>query len=141
MAAEIRSRRRNGNRGFSLVESLVALAIAAGVITAYYQAISTGLDLERRAKAKAQAALVAERLIDQLGFEIPLEAAGFSGRALGSYIWRLDISEGAQLSLPPPAASPSTVGLLTVRIEIEGPDLGTSGWKLTTVRAKPGTIR
>ena len=141
MAAKTRTGRHNGANGFSLAESLVALAIAAGVITAYYQAISTGLDLERRAKAKAQAALTAERLIDQVGFEIPLEVSRLAGSNLQGLVWRLDISDGAQLSLPPPAPSPSTAGLLTVRIEIEGPDLGNAGWKLTTLRAKPGTIR
>jgi type II secretory pathway pseudopilin PulG len=109
-------RRRQG--GFSLAEALIALAIAAGVITAYFQAISTGLDLERRAKAKANAALVAESLIDQLGFELPLEPSALQGRDSAGYTWQVSITDGAALSLPPPQASPSTAGLLTVVIVI-----------------------
>ncbi len=132
-------RRRQG--GFSLAEALIALAIAAGVITAYFQAISTGLDLERRAKAKANAALVAESLIDQLGFELPLEPSALQGRDSAGYTWQVSITDGAALSLPPPQASPSTAGLLTVAIVIEGPELGRGGYRLTTIRAKPGTIR
>lgn len=137
----MRARSWSNARGFSLAEALVALAIGAGVITAYYQAISTGLDLERRAKARATATLIAQGLLDQVGFELPLEVARLEGRDASGFVWGLSITEGAPLSLPPPAPSPSTEGLLTVKIEIEGPDLGRNGWQLTTIRAKRGTVR
>jgi prepilin-type N-terminal cleavage/methylation domain-containing protein len=133
-------RGRRSSRGFSLAESLVALVIAAGVISAYYQAVSTGLELERRAKARGEAALLAQDLVDQLGFEIGLDAGSTSGRDGRGYAWRLAVSEGAQLVAGDGGAVPATSGLVQVEIAIEGADLP-GGYRLVTLRNGVGSLR
>jgi prepilin-type N-terminal cleavage/methylation domain-containing protein len=131
---------RQRSRGFSLAESLVALVIAAGVISAYYQAVSTGLDLERRARARGEAALLAQDLVDQLGFEIALDAGATSGRDARGYAWRLAVIEGAQLVAGDGGSAPATSGLVQVEIAIEGADLP-GGYRLVTLRNGAGTVR
>ncbi len=141
MRAERRAMRwtlRPASRGVSLAESLVALVIAAGVISAYYQAISTGLDLERRARARGEAALLAQDLVDQLGFEIALDAGAAVGRSVRGYTWRLAVSEGAQLVAVDGGAVPATAGLVQIEITIQGADLP-GGYRLMTLRT--GTLR
>ncbi len=135
----MRGKRRLSSRGFSLAESLVALVIAAGVISAYYQAISTGLELERRAKARGEAALLAHDLVDQIGFEIGLDAGSTSGRDGRGYQWRLAVSEGAQLTATT-SATPATSGLVQVEITIEGTNLP-GGYRLVTLRYGVGELR
>lgn len=132
--------RSSGSHGFSLAEALVALAIGSGVITAYYQALSTGLDLERRAKARAEAAVLADTILDDVGFETRLEPGrreGRTGRGLG---WQLSITPGASLAAEGNGPTPSTAGLYTITVDIAGPELG-AGYRITTLRAAPGTIR
>ncbi|MEJ6402886.1 prepilin-type N-terminal cleavage/methylation domain-containing protein [Yoonia sp. 2307UL14-13] len=62
------------NRGFTLIETLVALAIAALVINGFYSALSTGSLLNSRADQQAEKVLLATTIMDQVGIDIPLRA-------------------------------------------------------------------
>ena len=132
--------RRDKRRGFSLIESLVALAIAGGVLSAYYQAVSTSMDLERGSRIRTEAALVAAELVEQVGSKIPLEPGVFEGQRAKGIVWRLQILPGATLTPATARASPDTSGLYQVEIEISGPNLR-NAYRLTTLRVGPGTLR
>ena len=70
-------RRRGLGRGFSLLEALVSLAIAGIVLGGFYEALSTGSRLEKRAEDRANQVFVATVMIDRFGIDFPLRA-GFS---------------------------------------------------------------
>ena len=83
--------RRRAAKGFSLIETLVALAIAAVVINGFYSALSTGTLLERRASDQAQTMFVASHVMDRVGVDIPLRLGNSSGQ-MGDLTWQLVIS-------------------------------------------------
>lgn len=64
--------RRRSQRGFTLVETLVSLAIATLAVSGFYQALSQGLFMEQRADQQAQQMLVATQILDRVGVDIPI---------------------------------------------------------------------
>ncbi|MEO0904618.1 MAG: prepilin-type N-terminal cleavage/methylation domain-containing protein [Pseudomonadota bacterium] len=94
--------RRGAAKGFTLIETLVALAIAAVVINGFYSALSTGTLLDRRADDQAQMVLVASTVMDQVGIDIPLRLGSNTGQSEG-LAWQLVISNvrAADMQLGP----------------------------------------
>lgn len=131
---------RLATRGFSMLESLVSLAIAASVMTAYFQAISSSLDLERRARARGQAALLTQELIDQVGFEIALQTGSIAGRSQSGYDWRLTVTEGPSLIAADGRNPPSSARLKQIDVQVAGPDLP-NGYRLVTLRVGDEVLR
>jgi len=85
--------RRRGQRGFTLVESLVALAIATLAISGFYQALSTGLFMERRSGVQAEQMLVATQIMDRVGADVPLRAGAQDRGITRGMEWELTITE------------------------------------------------
>ncbi|MEJ8561270.1 prepilin-type N-terminal cleavage/methylation domain-containing protein [Yoonia sp. GPGPB17] len=83
--------KRRRAKGFTLIETLVALAIAAVVINGFYSALSTGTLLERRADDQARMVLVATTVMDQVGVDVPLRPGNRNGQSDG-LTWQLVIS-------------------------------------------------
>jgi general secretion pathway protein I len=80
-------------RGFSLLEVLVAftlLAVSMGVMMQALSSNSRGLTL---AAQHSHAATLAESLIAEAGVSIPLEASVTEGVTEPGYEWRLNIQE------------------------------------------------
>jgi prepilin-type N-terminal cleavage/methylation domain-containing protein len=90
-----RARRHAG--GFTLVETLVALAIAATVLGGFYNALSTGSLLGRRADDQAARVLAAMTVLDRVGVDIPLRIGTVETGTTGTLTWELVIGE-----TPPP---------------------------------------
>lgn len=65
-------------RGFTLVEVLVALAILALSLTAIYRAVSTGLVSGGRANEQALLALEAQSRLAEIGTVVALEPSGIA---------------------------------------------------------------
>lgn len=87
-------RRRGGiSRGFSLIEALVALAIAAAVITGFYTALSTGMQLRAKATNQAEAVLLAASVMDSVGIDIPLRIGTQAQGEEEAGRWSLVISD------------------------------------------------
>jgi prepilin-type N-terminal cleavage/methylation domain-containing protein len=82
---------RGSAKGFSLIETLVALAIAAIVINGFYSALSTGSLLDRRASDQAEMVFVATNVMDRVGVDIPLRIGSDIGILQGKQ-WELVIS-------------------------------------------------
>jgi prepilin-type N-terminal cleavage/methylation domain-containing protein len=127
------------NAGFSLAETLVALAIGAGVVTAYYKAVSQSLDLELLSRARGEAALIVAGLIDQIGHEMPLDPGRSEGRT-GAYTWSVTILDGASLAADAGQAAPSTVRMRQIDIEVQGGALRASH-RVSTLRVTGDVLR
>lgn len=86
-------RRRAGSKGFTLVETLVSLAIATMAVTGFYQALSQGAFMEQRADRQAEQMLVATQVLDRVGVDLPLRVGlQESGTARGLE-WSLTVTE------------------------------------------------
>ena len=80
-------------RGFSLVESLVAVAITATALSGFYGALSTGILLGDRADARAAQVLVAATILDRVGPEVNLVPGLAEEGVLDGHRWRLTIGD------------------------------------------------
>ena len=83
--------RRGTARGFSLIEALVSVVIAATVLTQFYSAIATGARLEDRADRQAAQVLVATIVLDRVGVDVPLRAGVNDNGRLRGHDWSLSI--------------------------------------------------
>ncbi|MBP6012580.1 MAG: type II secretion system protein [Alphaproteobacteria bacterium] len=89
-------------RGFTLVETLVAFAILAVVLVAFYEAMGTGFRTFEKAAQVEQAVLAAQSQLDRLVAlrNIPDVRQGvIEGTAL---TWRLDVRRVRQAEGPSP---------------------------------------
>lgn len=112
--------RRRAAHGFTMIEALVALAITAGVVTAFYDAMSASLMLERRSAAHVDAARVAAEVIDSVGVGVPLEPGVHGGKARG-YDWSLSIVPVDQVVFADGRPAAGSSRLLAVRVEVRSP--------------------
>lgn len=85
--------RRGKQRGFTLVETLVSLAIATLAITGFYQALSTGLFMERRSGVQAEQMLVATQIMDRVGVDLVVRPGVQESGTIRDLDWSLVISE------------------------------------------------
>ncbi|MFM2422835.1 MAG: hypothetical protein RL291_1365 [Pseudomonadota bacterium] len=127
-------------RGFSLMETLVALGIAAAAMTAYYSSISSSMRLEQVSRARAEAALVAGQVLDRIGHEIPLDAATREERTPQGFVWRLDIQDGAALEPLNGAPVPTATRVKTIDIVVSGPGLS-APYRVSTLRVGRDVLR
>ena len=80
------------NRGFTLIEVLVAFAILALVLGVVFRTLSSGLGHERTARLATARVLEARSILDQLGVNIPLEEGLIEGRLATGEVWTLTVS-------------------------------------------------
>jgi prepilin-type N-terminal cleavage/methylation domain-containing protein len=92
-------------RGFTLIEVLVATAIAALLMVSLMRSFSLGLRMVGRAGDSLDAVLVAESTLAMVGRAIPL-APGERADRVGPYVRRLRISR-----IVTPAETPGAPGI------------------------------
>lgn len=85
--------RRANHKGFTLIETLVSLAIATLAITGFYQALSTGLFMERRAGMQAEQMLVATQIMDRVGVDLAIRPGLQDNGVIRGMDWTLVVSE------------------------------------------------
>ncbi|MEL6170138.1 MAG: prepilin-type N-terminal cleavage/methylation domain-containing protein [Pseudomonadota bacterium] len=78
-------------RGFTLLETLVALGIAALALQGFYSALSTGSLLDARADRQAEKVLAATSILDRVGVDIPMRSGTIDNGEIGDLAWRLVI--------------------------------------------------
>lgn len=108
------------NRGFTLVEVLIAFAILAVVLGVVFRSLSTGLSHERIADMTTARVLEARSILDRLGADIPLEEGITEGRMATGEVWTMTVS------LTEPATSDetrsATLNAYVAELQVDGED-------------------
>jgi len=78
-----------GDRGFTLLEVLIALVILIMGLAAYYLAFGSGLLAGVAAERTWRAAQAADNLVAQLGRSIPVDEGVTAGELSGGQHWNL----------------------------------------------------
>ena len=98
--------------GFTLVETLVALAVLAMGLAGLYRALDSGWRGLREAARATEALAVARNLLAALGTETPLATGRRTGTTPGGVRWEVDVGPyvppgaTAARATPSPAAPP-----------------------------------
>lgn len=100
-------------RGFSLIEVVIALAVFAVAVGVCMQIATAGLRQSRIAAEQTQAALLAQSLLDMHGVGERLEPGRSSGRLEGDYQWELDVTP---YEVPLQTDSPLASGFSAVQL-------------------------
>jgi len=108
---------RLGERGFTLLEVLVALAILGVSLAAVYQAFGTGLRNDHQARLYEEAVALAEMRMAQVGTELPATAGRWSGEE-GDLRWTLLVQPAED---EPLQVQPSLLRLMAVTVEVSCP--------------------
>ena len=85
------SRARVSERGFTLIEVIVAFAIVALALSALFQIFSTGLRSLVVTENYNMAVLLADSKLAGIGFEEPLEAGDQSGTFDNGFRWETNV--------------------------------------------------
>jgi type II secretion system protein I len=95
---------KSDERGFTLVEALVALAILVLALAALYQALGGGLQAGVAAEQQWRAVETAERLLTELGRSTPLRDGVTTGELADGRRWTLRVEPFAATDQdgPPP---------------------------------------
>ena len=104
--------------GFTLIEVLVALAIAALGLGALIAAVGAGVGNAKLADQYIEATRRAQSHLSTLGTLTPLRPGIQSGDDGGGYSWRLRVSEPVLHAGAPPSAAQKPLGLYTVEITL-----------------------
>jgi general secretion pathway protein I len=85
--------KRCASAGFTLIEIVIAFAIAALSMVALMRIFNNGLTVTERAGDLTHATLIAQSKLAQVGTEFPLEDGGQNGEVLeGRYRWQITIT-------------------------------------------------
>ena len=122
-------------RGFTLMEIIVALAILAVALTALMQAFSGGLRAATASERQAAATLIARSLLERIGRDVPLVPGERSGLTDDGYRWLVRI-EPAKV-IDPDRAADSPVLPFEVQVQVAGAARPVT---LTTLRLATATF-
>ncbi|MEO9826866.1 MAG: type II secretion system protein [Paracoccaceae bacterium] len=115
---------RRRNRGFSLVESLVAVGIAGVVLSGFYQSLSTGSLLAKRSDDQAERVLLAMTVMDRVGVDVALRSGARDNGRAGPLEWTLQIGETPPPDLQIGAIYPGELLFVAVSVtDARAPDL------------------
>src|SRR5215469_10891946 len=111
--------------GFTLLEVVVALAVAGLALVGMFQAGSTGLVAADTAARAAEAVERAQSHLAAVGRNAALSAGQFTDDDGGGYRWRLSVQPAASRQTPTPdGASSTSTTLYAVEVEISWGDAG-----------------
>ena len=110
-------RHRSAQSGFTLIEVVVALAIAAMGLSLLMAAASTGLGNAHLADQTIEATRRAQSRLAEVGTTSPLDPGLRSGDDGGGFSWRSRISSPV-LHGSRPAGGSKVMGLFTVEVTI-----------------------
>ena len=114
------ARPRQGQRGYSLLEIVVAFGVLAVALSLLLGALSGGTRQVRWAADSGRAALHAQSLLDEVGVGEVLAPGRRDGEfAGGRYRWVLDVAPYVDADRPPaPPGDPFAPRLLQLRLQV-----------------------
>jgi len=118
----------DGVAGFTLIETLIALAIVAAVLGSIGSVIGTAVKGTRSIDQRLALAGTAESLVAALPARDVLKSGRQSGETAG-HRWRIDV---APLAASSDAAQPGRWMPLSVNIQLQAP--GGGAMRITTIR-------
>lgn len=104
-----------GDRGFTLLEVLIALVILIMGLAAYYLAFGSGLLAGAAAERTWRAAQAADNLVAQLGRSIPVDEGVTAGELSDGQHWNLQLEPFDPVDLNG-SASPLAAHIVTLDI-------------------------
>jgi general secretion pathway protein I len=104
--------------GFTLIEVLVAVAIAGIALASLTAAIRTGLGNAEAAEQYNEAAHRAQSRLDTVGIVMKLTPGEQSGDDGGGFSWRVRISAPQSHPMPPRATDPRPPALYDVEVTV-----------------------
>ena len=87
------SLRVHNQKGFTLLETLVALAVLAMVLGVIYQIFGTSLRNMQYAKDYSHAQMLAESKLAELSKGLPVRAGAWEGEFNEKYSWQMDVAK------------------------------------------------
>lgn len=114
--------RRARQRGYTLLEVIVAFALLAAALTLLLGSLSGAAKQVRWSADSGRAALYAQSLMDQVGVGEPLKPGQRSGQfENGRYRWTLGIAPWRDTQLPPSnqPIDPNAMRLFEVQLAVE----------------------
>jgi general secretion pathway protein I len=123
--------------GFTLVEALVAFAVAAVLLAALFPALSSSLQVEGRSDSEHRAVLWAESLIDAMAQSGSLPTGESSGVIDPVTHWRARVRPLGTTAMA--GGTSLSAYEVTVEVTVEAPR-GVAQASLTTVRLVKGSL-
>ncbi|HWY62819.1 MAG TPA: prepilin-type N-terminal cleavage/methylation domain-containing protein [Rhizomicrobium sp.] len=108
---------RRARSGFTLIEVLVALAIAAIGLSFFLSATGVGLQNVVVADQYIVATRIAQSRLAQVGLTVPLKAGNYSGDDRGGFHWQVDIAPPLTYAKGSDTG-PAVLGLYPVNVRV-----------------------
>mgnify|MGYP006422763553 CR=1 FL=1 len=132
-------RTRRQQRGFTLIEVVVAFTIMAIALAALFQAFSTGVRGSRAVEIRGQLLARAEARLAMVGTAIPLAPGRHEGEVaatpVGGGTWRVTIRPDPNADTRLAESRRPGLRLYNVTVQVRAPDGATE--TLTTLRLGP----
>ena len=122
---------RHGERGFTMLEILVALMIAGIGLSALSGLLSSGLDLSARSVRMDRETALARSALERFGQDMPVEPGVQTGEAAEGYRWR------SEVAVADPTLPPAAIRSAVVTVTVWDKNANDGGVRLTTLRLMP----
>ncbi len=132
------------DRGFTLLEVLIAFSIAAAAILVIMRANVAGIDSARTAARYEEAIARARSHLANTGIAAPLIPGTSSGDDGGGYRWQIDVTPIGSTGMPPTGIGPpQSVTLYEIAVHVGWRDTGRQREVLLRTRrlSKPEVAR
>jgi general secretion pathway protein I len=111
-----RPSRHGDASGFTLIEVLIALTIAAVLLTVLLHSFSLGIGSSTRVAAYTEATLIAEATMDEFGIDIPMSDGTSIERPEGRFLVSAEVHLYADENTPDMTGNPVAPYELTVKV-------------------------